>query len=108
MNQKILGIVTGICIALVVLGGLAFVNAQMSADRTSKYIDEDNNGVCDYAQSENCPYQNQSGGFTDANGDGVCDNMANCPMHQNKGGCHGSEECPMRNKVGGCHRVTSP
>jgi hypothetical protein len=96
MNQKILGIVTGICIALVVLGGLAFVNAQMSADRTSKYIDEDNNGVCDYAQSGNCPYQNQSGGFTDANGDGICDNMANCPMHQNKGGCHGSEGCPYR------------
>jgi len=96
MNQKILGIVTGICIALVVLGGLAFVNARMSADRTSKYIDEDNNGVCDYAQSGNCPYQNQSGGFTDANGDGICDNMANCPMHQNKGGCHASEGCPYR------------
>ena len=104
MNQKILGIVAGVFITLIVLGGFAFVNAQGAVDKTSKYTDKDNDGVCDYAQSGECPYKGQSAGFIDTDGDGVCDNMANCPMHQNKGGCHGSEECPY-GKVGrmNCH-----
>ena len=109
MNQKILGIVAGVFITLIVLGGFAFVNAQGYVDKTSKYIDEDSNGICDYAQSGECPYKGQSAGFIDSNGDGVCDNMANCPMHQNKGGCHGPEGCAGHSAgfVGGCHRATT-
>ena len=46
--------------------------------------------------------------IADADNDGVCDNAANCPMHNSNGGCHGSEGCPIRNKAGGCHALTTP
>jgi len=103
MNQKIMGIIAGIFVALVVMGAIGFVYAQQTAADNSNvvakgtsFVDADNDGVCDHAQSGDCPYKNQANGFVDANNDGVCDNAANCPMHNSNGGCHGSEECPYR------------
>jgi hypothetical protein len=51
-------------------------------------------------------------GFADEDGDGVCDNASDCPMHADgggcvgvAGGCHGPEGCPRMKleSKGGCH-----
>ena len=111
MNQKIMGIIAGIIIAIAIIGAVGFVYAQQIANKGNNvitkgtgFVDTNNDGVCDNAQSGDCPYKNQANGFVDANNDGVCDNAANCPMHNSNGGCHGSEECPY-GKVGkmNCH-----
>ena len=112
MNQKIMGIIAGVIITIAIIGAIGFVYAQQTASNVvakgTSFVDADNDGVCDHAQSGDCPYKNQANGFVDANNDGVCDNAANCPMHNSNGGCHGSEGCPMRNKAGGCHAFTTP
>jgi hypothetical protein len=115
MNQKIMGIIAGIIIAIAIIGAAGFVYAQQITNKSNDvvtkatgFIDSDNDGVCDNAQSGSCSYRGQAGGFVDADNDGVCDNAANCPMHNSNGGCHGSEGCPMRNKAGGCHALTTP
>jgi hypothetical protein len=115
MNQKIIGIIVGVVIALVVIGALGFVYAQQTGNKTNNnpvkgtnFVDVDNDGVCDNAQSGTCPNKNKGNGFVDENNDGVCDNAGNCPMHNSNKGCSGKEACPMKNKAGGCRGLKTP
>ena len=64
MDRKIAGIGIGVMlvIGLVTIIGFAFAQDTETAPAT---------------------------GFVDADNDGVCDNAANCPMHQNGRGCNG-------------------
>ena len=106
MDRKMTGIGIGAVLMIGLLAIVGFATAQKSdAVDSTRFIDVDNDGVCDNAGS--CQYKDQAGGFADANGDGVCDNIANCPMHQNTGGCHGSEGCPRMKEgfKGGCHNA---
>ncbi|OGJ22042.1 hypothetical protein A3K73_08515 [Candidatus Pacearchaeota archaeon RBG_13_36_9] len=84
MNQKIIGIIVGIFIALVVIGAIGFVYAQQSEVKTNTTLVKGT-------------------GFVDANNDCICDNAANCPMHSAEGRCHQTSGCSMH-KQGGCPR----
>ena len=109
MDRKIAGIGIGamLVIGLVAIMGFAFAQEPKAAITPTGFVDANNDGICDNAQSGNCPYANQTGGFVDANNDGVCDNAANCPMHQNKGGCNGGCARHAAGFAGGCHRVAT-
>ncbi|MDD5193918.1 MAG: hypothetical protein PHF67_05025, partial [Candidatus Nanoarchaeia archaeon] len=117
MNQKIIGIIAGIVIALAVIGAFGFVYAQETTNKSDKviikgtgFVDANNDGFCDNSQAGNCQYKNQANGFVDADNDGLCDHMqsGNCPMHNPEGGCHCSKGGSMKNKAGGCHALTVP
>jgi hypothetical protein len=108
MDRKIIGIGIGavLVISLVAIMGFAFAQQPKSVVAGTGFVDADKDGVCDNAQSGNCPYAKQAGGFVDADKDGVCDNAANCPKHDADGGCHGSGGCPGHTGgvTGGCHK----
>jgi hypothetical protein len=111
MDRKVIGMGIGamLVISLAVVMGVVFAQEPKQVTTTG-FIDANNDGVCDNAQSGNCPYGNQANGFVDANNDGICDNAANYPMHTGNGGCHGTEGCPRMKEGfrGGCHRLTAP
>jgi len=85
MDRKIIGMGIGAVLVISLVAIMGFALAQGSENKVA------------------------ATGFVDADNDGVCDNAANCPMHQNKGGCHGSEGCPMMKEgfKGGCHRIAA-
>jgi hypothetical protein len=115
MNQKIIGIIAGIFVAIIVLGAIGFVYAQQSGNKTNNsfvkgagFVDTNNDGVCDNAAScpnhnanstQGCQGNKQSGekgkGFVDANNNGICDHMESGEVGQ---GNHDPANCPMRNK----------
>jgi len=104
MDRKVIGMGIGAVLVIGLLAMIGFVSSQEAKAASVGFVDANNDGVCDNAQSGNCPYH--ATGFVDANNDGVCDNAANCPIHQNIGGCHGSEGCPRMKEGfgGGCHQ----
>jgi len=108
MDRKIMGIGIGavLVIGLIATMGFAFAQASEKKVAATGFVDADNDGICDNAQSGSCPYANQTGGFVDTDNDGVCDNAANCPMYNSNGGCHGSSECARHagGFAGGCHQ----
>jgi len=78
MDRKVVGIGIGAVLVISLLAIVGFALAQGSENKVA------------------------ATGFVDADNDGVCDNAANCPMHNANEGCHGSEGCPMMK--GGCHQ----
>jgi len=88
MDQKLIGMCIGAMLVIGLFAGLSVtMESALAQEAAAGFVDADNDGICDNAQSGNCPYKNQANGFSDADGDGLCDNAANCPMHQNRGGC---------------------
>ncbi|MDD5193592.1 MAG: hypothetical protein PHF67_03325 [Candidatus Nanoarchaeia archaeon] len=90
MNQKVIGIISGIVLALVLIGALGFVYAQQSEDTNTKqirgtgFVDANNNGICDHIENGDCPRNNM---------EGRCNGNTECPMHkQGRGSCHATVE----------------
>ena len=110
MDRKLTGIIIGAVFVVSFAAIFGFANAQGSRNGVGAagvgFVDADNNGICDNAQSGSCPYANQTGSFVDANNDGACDNAANCPMRNANGGCGGSGGCARHSAgfAGGCHQ----
>ncbi len=96
MANKIMGIGTGavLMVSLLLLTSLVFAQESETAP-TTRFVDADNDGVCDNAVD--CSHKEQASGFVDADNDGVCDNAANCPNHQR-------EDCARHASAGGCAR----
>ena len=111
MDRKLMGIGIGamFVIGLIAIMGFAFAQDSKAIGVTTGFIDVNNDGICENAQSGSCPYTNQTGRFVDANNDGVCDNAANCPMYNTNSGCSGSGGCARHSTgfAGGCHRTTA-
>lgn len=87
---------TGFMVICMLVMGLAFLADPPSADARFRggaaeagtgqgpnFIDANNDGVCDWAQSRQAwdeATKGQYGAWVDANGDGVCDNYATRPQ----------------------------
>ncbi len=88
MKKKLIGIVTA---------GLVFGLSATSAfgachGRGGRFVDENQDGICDYAG--NVCY------FADADGDGVCDTCGRIPGQSGINACHGNGS----GRGHGCHR----
>lgn len=62
-------------------------------NQAGSFLDADKGAFIPKEKFGNCHYKNQIKDFLDADNDGICDNAANCPMHNAKAGCDCSGGC---------------
>ncbi len=87
--MKVLTSVLVVCLLLTGAAWLGMPNSAearfrgSSADPGPNYVDANNDGVCDWAQTRQGwdeATQGRYGDWVDADGDGICDNYANRPQ----------------------------
>ena len=75
----------------------SFLNSEKvcnAAGSACRYVDEDNNGICDFRESSAVGRQGQN--YVDADGDGICDNRnSDCQGQQKRN--RGGNGCGGRN-----------